>query len=214
MTRPIQLVAGITSRLRYLLFGSRRGDGQPISKQEWDHQYKSLRWNYLNDLPELDHYSIIVGYIRHLFPSPDILELGCGHGRLVPLLLPHLCRSYMGVDLSAEAISQANQKATSTAKFVVADFESWVPQGLVDVVIFNESVYYAKHPTSTLSRYISALKPGGRIIVSMHDSANHHLIWRNLESILEPLHGVHLRTDAGVSWVVRVFQPLRATPRT
>jgi hypothetical protein len=78
----------------------------------------------------------------------------------------------------------------------------------VDVIVFNESLYYGRDPVAIVKRYLPTLKVGGKIIVSMHEAGNHHIIWSKLDSVLRRAHGVRIRTDRGQKWSVRVFDPL------
>jgi len=113
------------------------GHGRAFSREAWDQQYRTGAWDYLNSLQELDHYSIIVGYIRHFFEWPEILDVGCGQGRLLSLLHPASLKRYTGVDFSPEAISRARQLKISNASFVTENFEEWIPSDSVDLIIIS-----------------------------------------------------------------------------
>lgn len=198
----------LAKRLHHTLWRRWRGFGRPRSIETWEKQYVTGQWDYLNSLAELDHYSVIVGYVRHLFDQPDILDVGCGHGRLVELLHPSWFRHYTGIDFCREAIVRANRLNQVGVSFIAGDFETCELLGPADVIIFNEVLYYAKDPLSTVARYIPSLGACGKIIVSMHDSDNHHAIWRRLDAILRCVHGVSLQTVHSERWNVRVFVPL------
>src|SRR5256885_1209701 len=99
-----------------------RGRGLPEPRSLWDEQYRSGFWNYLNDASELAHYMVIVGYVQHFSASPAILDVGCGHGRLLQLLRPYRFKSYLGVDFSAEAIQRAQSLTSPGARFEHVDF--------------------------------------------------------------------------------------------
>jgi 2-polyprenyl-3-methyl-5-hydroxy-6-metoxy-1,4-benzoquinol methylase len=203
----LQATIQTAKRLHYRCWVAPRGYGKPCPRQTWDQQYRAGEWDHLNSLQELDHYSVIVGYIRHFFEQAEILDLGCGHGRLLDLLHRRWFKHYTGVDLSEQAISRARGLNVADVLFVVDDFEKWTPRGLVDVIVFNESLYHGHHPVAIVKRYLPALKQGGKIIVSMHDEGNSDIIWRKLNSALRCRHGVHLQTDCGQKWVVRIFDP-------
>jgi len=161
----------------------------------------------VSGLEESDHYSVIVGYIRHLFERAEILDIGCGHGRLLALLEPSFFKRYIGVDVSEEAISQARALKVTGALLLTEDFEHWTPTESVDVIVFNECLYYGHQPAAIVKRYLPALKTGGKIIVSMHEGGNHQIIWRVLDSALRRVHGVQLLADNGQKWTVRIFEP-------
>jgi 2-polyprenyl-3-methyl-5-hydroxy-6-metoxy-1,4-benzoquinol methylase len=201
----------LAKHLRYWLWRRWRGFGRPNSLETWQKQYVTGQWDYLNSLAELDHYSVIVGYVRHFFDKPDILDIGCGHGRLLELLHPSWFRHYTGIDYCREAIVRSNRLNQSGVSFIAGDFETWRPLGPADVIIFNEVLYYAQDPLALVARYIPSLGACGKIIVSMHDSDNHNAIWRRLDAILHCVHGVSLHTVHSQRWNVRVFVPLTET---
>lgn len=67
-------------------------------------QYYDLSPHFPNDVP----------FYRALIPSPnaDILELGCGTGRVMLGLTPY-CRFYQGLDLSPAMIERCQNKLTA-----------------------------------------------------------------------------------------------------
>ncbi|HYC76793.1 MAG TPA: class I SAM-dependent methyltransferase [Planctomycetota bacterium] len=50
----------------------------------------------------------------------DVLEIGCGVGRLAAVLAPRV-RSYVGVDLSPTMVARANESAAPNCRFLVND---------------------------------------------------------------------------------------------
>jgi len=203
----LQAAVNLAKVLRYRFWIAPRGFGQSRSLQEWENQYRTGAWDYLYSVEELDHYSVIIGYLRHFFDRAEILDLGCGHGRLLDLLPPGGFQCYTGVDISTEAISRASQLNVDGARFVAADFETWTAHLAADVILFNESLYYGRRPTEIVKRFLPCLKPGGKVIISMFEDARSLVIWRHLDSILRPVHGVRLQADCGRSWIVRIFDP-------
>ena len=207
MSNPFQVAIRMAMKLHYWSWSAWRGYGRPHSRETWDAQYRAGEWDYLNSLDEVDRYLIIVGYIRHFFDQVEILDVGCGHGRLLRLLPPSFVTRYTGVDISEEAIAQAARLKTIGAQFVTEDFEKWTPLDLVDIIVFNESLYYGGNPMAIVQRYLPALKAGGKIIVSMQEGGTNDIIWRKLDLALRRVHGVHLRNDRGQGWIVRMFDP-------
>src|SRR5207249_1056043 len=85
--------------------------------------------------------------------------------------------TYLGIDLSSEAVEKAKSRGIKNARFKVADFEQWTPEENFDVVIFNESLSYARRPVDVLVRYAGLLDEDGFLIVSLCRYGNHGIIW-------------------------------------
>lgn len=84
---------------------------QPV--ESWEKEYKSGRWDIFQTSKELPRYSIIVGYYDYyLQKKGKILDVGCGDGTLQQKFPPDSYTSYMGIDISAEAINRAEEKKT------------------------------------------------------------------------------------------------------
>ncbi len=63
--------------------------GKPVSKPDWEQQFKNGEWDYIKQLDELAHYSIIAGYFQFIKQGCSILDVGCGEGILQMRLSPH-----------------------------------------------------------------------------------------------------------------------------
>ncbi|HYL81485.1 MAG TPA: class I SAM-dependent methyltransferase [Candidatus Acidoferrum sp.] len=161
----------------------------------------------MDSIDELDHYLVIAGYIRKLFASPTVLDVGCGPGRLGELLAGGRCKSYLGIDLSPEAIRRARRRTTARARFRVADLDEWNPPGRFSVIVFCESLNYAAYPAFTLMRYTRALEPHGVLIVSLFRHANHGRIWRRLARAFATLEAATVTNRKQQAWDVKVLQP-------
>jgi 2-polyprenyl-6-hydroxyphenyl methylase/3-demethylubiquinone-9 3-methyltransferase len=139
----------------------------------------------MTDLDELPRYMLVAGYVTHVSSSPDVLELGCGQGPLARLLAQLGMASYLGVDLSDEAVRQAEMLAIPNAEFHAADFELWQTDRTFDIVVFSESLYYARTPLETFCRYARLLRPGGAFVVSMINYPHARSIWRGLAKVFD-----------------------------
>jgi 2-polyprenyl-3-methyl-5-hydroxy-6-metoxy-1,4-benzoquinol methylase len=192
-------------RLRYELFQAPRGQGRPIAREAWEKMYREGAWDRLNDFSELGHYAVIAGYVRAFSERATVWDVGCGHGRLLQLLQPHFS-SYVGVDISAEAIARAEALQMPRASFVVSRFEDWSPDDKADVIIFNESVTYATHPAELVRSYANRLNDGGRIIISLVEYGNHNLALRKIASVVELVSGIRIENMQGQAWNVRMFK--------
>lgn len=183
-----------------------RDHGRPLPQETWDRQYREGALDFLDSLDELAHYMVIAGYVHCLFRSPTILDVGCGHGRLVELLEAFAFKTYLGIDLSPEAIKRAERRKRRNTSFHVADFDKWNPTERFAVIIFCECLNYAKHPASALLRYARALERNGAIIVSLYRHPNHGRIWKNIERYFRTVDSTTVTNHKGQTWDIRVFQ--------
>lgn len=188
-------------------FSGIRGRGNRKPRSQWEEQYRSGYWRYLDSAAEIAHYMVIVGYVQQFSPNPAVLDVGCGHGRLFQLLHPYPYRSYLGIDHSEEGIQLAQSLAKVNARFERADFEEFIPAERYDVIIFNESIYYAPHPAELLRRYARALTSDGLMIVSMCQNRWQESIWTKLKSVAVIVHSTAVTSEKKLTWHVRVLRP-------
>ena len=127
---------------------------------------------------------VVLGEIVHSH-GRRLLELGCGHGRLLQLLTLIEFDKYLGLDVSEEALNQARALDIDKASFVCANFDEWQSPDLFDVIVFNESLYYARRPQETIRRYRDMLTDGGSLIVSMYRYGNTQGIWSRIRREFE-----------------------------
>ena len=180
--------------------------GRPLPRGTWDRQYREGALEFLDSIGELAHYMVIAGYVHYLFKSPTILDVGCGHGRLADLLEAFSFESYVGIDLSPEAIERAELRQKKNTRFHVADFDEWNPTERFVVMVFCESLNYAKHPAYALLRYARALESNGAIIVSLYRHPNHGRIWKNIEKYFRTVDSTTVTNHTGQTWDIKVFR--------
>jgi len=148
-----------------------------VSAQTWDREYRDGKWRYLREMENIGGLASILGYCEHLNPQ-TILDVGCGEGLLAKKLklLPY--GSYLGLDISREAIAQAQNLADHRTRFVVAEADAFQWDGTFDVIVFSQILYYLPDPAATIVRYRGMLAPEGRIIFSVYDSPRTREAWR------------------------------------
>jgi 2-polyprenyl-3-methyl-5-hydroxy-6-metoxy-1,4-benzoquinol methylase len=108
--------------------------------------------------------------LRSLIPSSasTVLDLGCGTGSLSVVLASLGC-SVTGIDLSPAMIAQAKAKA-AIARFPIqfevmdAAYPQFPPQQF-DVLLGRHILWTLPAPDRVLQRWISLLKPGGRLLL-------------------------------------------------
>jgi trans-aconitate methyltransferase len=89
---------------------------------------------------------------------------------------------YLGVDFSRAAIDRATSLCIPAAEFEVADFETWDAPRRFDIVIFNESLYYAHQPAEMVERSLRWLNNNGLVVVSMWRHGDVRRIWKAVDS--------------------------------
>ena len=196
------------NQLHYGLVLAPMGKGAPLSKELWDMRYEEgYSENQLRSLNDFARYMIIAGYIRTLCNKPRILDVGCGDGILVEMMPSSSFDSYLGIDLSAEAIKRAEAPATHKAAFEICNFEEWTPAEKFDVIVFNETLYYATDPVALVSKYAMYLHEGGLMIVSMCRFLHHPvMLWRKLGKRFETVDSTAITTHKGELYNVKVFR--------
>ncbi len=109
----------------------------------------------------------------------DVLDLGCGDGTFGTQLIAAGARSCLGIDDSSAMIERANAAADESLIFERAAIEAFEPgDRRFDVVTARMSLHYVADPSPVLAMARSALRPGGRLIISVvhpvitsHDNA-------------------------------------------
>lgn len=146
-------IHGIASRLGW----------KSLRAMAFDEKYRNGTWNFATE--DADLLCLIEKYAA----KGNILALGCGAARLVGILKPGSFESFVGVDLSPEAIAQANKMASDRVRFEVGDMTTYECQRRFEIILFAESIYYvnARSREKLLRRLRESLAPEGRIIVSI-----------------------------------------------
>jgi SAM-dependent methyltransferase len=194
------------AKLRYDLWDAPRGRGRSPSKEVWDDQFRSGAWNALDVVGEVGHYAVLAAYVPYIHPNPDILDIGCGHGELVKHLKMRRFNSYLGVDLSSEAVEQASAAhGSDNIHFVSANFDSWSAEKSFDLIIFNESLYYSREPVVTLDRYADCLRLSveGGLLISMCEYGNHAIIWRQIEEKYSVAFSSRVENERKQAWNIK-----------
>jgi SAM-dependent methyltransferase len=106
--------------------------------------------------------------LEHLPPAPArVADLGCGTGTLA-LLLAEEGYEVDGVDFSPEMVAAAQRKAGDglPLRFALGDASAPpLPAGTFDVVLSRHVLWALPDPSEALARWISLLRPGGRLLL-------------------------------------------------
>jgi trans-aconitate methyltransferase len=115
---------------------------------------------------------------------------------------------YTGLDAREEAI-EAAKKQFPCARFVCARAEEWAPAKPLDVVVFNESLYYLVDSAGVLKRFWGWLRQGGILAISIYRRSrwwgpNHRVLGesrRLIKETCDPLHDVDL-SSGNLTWTI------------
>lgn len=200
--------ARILSHLRRRFIDAPRGFGHPVPAAAFDEEFRSGHWRLLDSPDEQARYAAIVAVIRAHHPNPRLLDAGCGSARLAVSFKPDELAAYHGVDLSAEAIRQAQQSAPVGAVLQQGDLETWTPPSRYDVIVINEVIGYLHDPVATLTRLSGALETGGVLVVSLYRWGNAPAIWRRLTTRFKTQHATAITNAGGdKTWDIRILLP-------
>lgn len=200
-------VALFWNRLTYRLYGASTGAGKPVPVAALDREYASGAWDHFYGPDEQPRFDVLLGLLDTAGPSPSLLELGCGSGRLLSLIPPGMVSRYLGVDLSEEGLKRARALGRPGADFLRADFETWRPAEPWDLIVFNESIGYACDPATTVLAFSRHLTPCGRIIISHHRYGNSGAQWKRIESVLDVEKSATASNARGQHWDLKVLRP-------
>jgi SAM-dependent methyltransferase len=131
----------------------------------WDAEYALGNWDYLD---KDGNGELPVKMIEKYAGDGRLLDLGCGSGLNLPLQ-PGTYQSYLGVDISKEAIAKARSLNRPHASYEVADILTYRPHGEFDAIMLREVLYYLPRPKvrGLLERLAHSLSPAGVLIVQI-----------------------------------------------
>lgn len=198
---------GLLARLRHKLLLEPAGYGRPIPAAVADGEYRSGAWAHFDQPPEQPRQVATIEYIRQCHPQPAVLDIGCGSGHLARLLQPHPFRRYVGLDFSPEALTRARALGLRGCEFVQGDFETWRPAGKFDVIVFSESVGYARDPGAVVAAFLPWLEAGGALVVSYYRSGNWAALWRRIERHAGVFASTTVTNDHGQTWDIKLLRP-------
>ncbi len=167
---------------------------EPWGVKRWERAYSSGEFGFMSDLYELPRYSLLIGYLR-LYPgTPCVLDIGCGTGRLRQLLAEGDFDTYVGIDLSAEAIKSASRLSDGRTDFMVGDAMA-IDLPPANVVVLNEMIYYMRSPRALLERVAAIIRPGGVVLTSIWRHPGDRALWRLLDGEFELVSAARTRTE-------------------
>ena len=143
-------------------------DYEALSKKHFDGQAADYdrRDTYYYSLNGKISCRDIAGQIKEL-PYESLLDVGCGTGFLMELLIKQRPAHYCGADLSDEMIRVAREKRINGAEFVVSSADKLpYPDETFDIVTCSQSFHHYPYPEKAMLEAKRVLKPGGLYILS------------------------------------------------
>ena len=135
---------------------------------------KDIYDRYLEHRQKIDNPNLVIErpIIRELIGEAadlDVLDLGCGYGEMGEYLLKNAINSYHGIDPSQRMIAAARERLKGdqlTLEVESIDSFQW-QTGTYDLVISRMVFHYLPQIEVVLHNCYEALKPGGRLIISV-----------------------------------------------
>ena len=192
--------------LRDLYRFSRR---HPVSVNQWDAEYGDNDYaDRLDTITHVAHHSVILGYLTYGAKDPSVLDIGCGHGRLLRLLAGHFAE-YVGLDWSPHAIERARSLSIPQTRFEVADMNHWDTTERFDAVVLNNCLSYSADPRDMFERALGWLTEEGVVIVSMYRGLGGRYIWSQVHSSAVDQVAACAVKDVrtGAVWDVKALRP-------
>ena len=141
-----------------------------VKKRIWDKEYSDNKWHFADNTAG----DCVYRHLEKFAGNGSILDIGCGSGNTATEVAESAYTTYIGVDISEEALAKAEKRSKQCGRqaknsFACSDFLNYVPTGQFDVILFRESVYHIPMAKikSTLDRYAPYLKDNGVFIVRL-----------------------------------------------
>lgn len=146
-----------------------------LKKLVWNKEFAGTKWNFIDHTVGDCVYPPLEKYAK----NGSILDLGCGPGNTANELADSAYTTYVGMDISEEALAKARRRTeeagrTGKNRFDQGDFLSYVPSQKFDVILFRESLYHVPlgKVKAILDRFSAYLDPTGVFIVRLYLSDN------------------------------------------
>ena len=161
---------------------------KPVWKKRptWDEQYLNGKWDGLASECEEARFDPLRKFVEAHAANSRILEIGCGEGILQSRPDPSIYAHYLGIDISSVAIERARQLQQSRTRYLVGDMDTFQPDEQFDIIIFNESLYYARNPCQTMKRYMQHLHANGIFITSIYETTSNKRLIKKLTNHFTP----------------------------
>lgn len=182
----------------------------PKPQPVWNEEFRKGSWDFLETMQESSHHMVVLGYVLGAGDNRSVLDVGCATGGLLHLARKFQLSQYTGVDIAETAIESARERFRDTnirfpVVFEVADFETYVSSRRYDVIIFNESLSYARDAVAVVARFRDFLSPGGVFVVSMCYNWWQEPILKRLTKAFPVMNSADIINEEGLTWQVRLL---------
>lgn len=114
-----------------------------------------------------------------LSPGSTLLDLACGRGAYGLLITRQAGTSLIGVDFSAQALTEAWEQAARmgvrNASFRIGELTATgLPDASVDAVLCTDAIQFPDEPASAYDEIRRVLKPGGRAALTCWEPLAHN----------------------------------------
>ena len=153
--------------------------------QDFDQQASYYAGLYSGASPVAHYFNMRVRRVMECLEGVnggDLLEVGCGPGPIVELLVQKGIR-YQGLDISPGMIAECRRRFAGVpgARFDVGDAARLnYPEGRFDVVLCLGMLEYVHDEAAVVREFVRVLKPGGLLILSGCNAWSPHNAWDRL----------------------------------
>src|ERR1700749_452448 len=112
-----------------------------------------------------------------LAPGDTLLDLACGRGAYGLLIARHTGASLVGVDFSAQALTEAEEQAArmgvGNADFRVGELTATgLPGDSVEAVLCTDAIQFPDEPAAAYDEIRRVLRPGGRAVLTCWEAGD------------------------------------------
>ncbi|MDH3741152.1 MAG: class I SAM-dependent methyltransferase [Hyphomicrobiales bacterium] len=137
-----------------------------VSKQQWDEEYASGRWDFLSSADEQTRQACIAAFIASYTPG-EVIDLGCGPGDLLSWLKPGSVTHYTGVDVSEVALAKVADQSFPVDRVAMSLTDYTPPARDIGTIVASEVLYFVDEPASHVKRIVDACASVGAVVISL-----------------------------------------------
>lgn len=105
-----------------------------------------------------------------LTSEQDVLEIGCGSGRLAVKTAPRV-RSFCGIDLSPKTVNAAKQHLEGkNVTLICGDFLTYPLEKRFDLIYSSLTFFHIEEKHKAINKVFALLNTGGRFVLSIDKS--------------------------------------------